>query len=148
MSENPGLTTDDDTPIADNRREARVATGIPRACWIATGALAVAVGVAGIFLPGLPTTVFILIGGYAFARSSPRLERRLREHPVLGRYLADPSNVAMPLHARVIALLAIWAGIAMALAFGPSHLPAYVALMLALGLIGSAAMLYFTSRKG
>lgn len=41
-------------------------------------------GIVGIFVPGLPTTVFILIAAYAASRGSDRLHRYLLAHPRFG----------------------------------------------------------------
>lgn len=49
----------------------------------------VALGVIGIFVPGLPTTVFILIAGWAAARSSPRFHQWLHDNRVFGPMLRD-----------------------------------------------------------
>jgi uncharacterized membrane protein YbaN (DUF454 family) len=46
-------------------------------------------GVAGIFIPGLPTTVFILLAGWAAARSSPRLHAWLWHHRLFGPMLIN-----------------------------------------------------------
>ena len=48
-----------------------------------------ALGVIGIFVPGLPTTVFILIAGWAAARSSPRFSAWLESHSMFGPMLRD-----------------------------------------------------------
>ncbi len=48
------------------------------------GLLSSACGIAGIVLPLMPTTPFILLAAFAFARSSPRLHDWLVTHPRLG----------------------------------------------------------------
>lgn len=51
--------------------------------------LCVVVGVIGIFVPGLPTTVFILMAGGAAAHSSPRFSAWLESHRVFGPMLRN-----------------------------------------------------------
>ncbi|WP_189688827.1 YbaN family protein [Pseudorhodoferax aquiterrae] len=51
--------------------------------------VSLATGVVGLFVPGLPTTVFVLIAAWAAARSSPRLHRWLLAHRVFGRLIQD-----------------------------------------------------------
>jgi uncharacterized membrane protein YbaN (DUF454 family) len=55
-----------------------------RLLYILLGLIAVALAVAGVVLPLLPTTPFLLVAAWAFAKSSPRLERWLVTHPRLG----------------------------------------------------------------
>lgn len=55
-------------------------------------ALCLVIGVIGIFVPGLPTTVFILMAGWAAARSSPRLHAWLWRHPLFGSILRNWAN--------------------------------------------------------
>ncbi|WP_051603303.1 YbaN family protein [Simplicispira psychrophila] len=54
---------------------------------LAGAVLCLALGVIGIFVPGLPTTVFILMAAWAAARSSPRLHTWLWYHPLFGTML-------------------------------------------------------------
>lgn len=51
--------------------------------------LFLALGIIGVFVPGLPTTVFILMAAWAAARSSPRLHRWLQNHPLFGSILRN-----------------------------------------------------------
>ena len=46
--------------------------------------MSVAIGAVGLLVPLLPTTPFLLVAAFAFARSSTRLDRWLREHRSFG----------------------------------------------------------------
>ena len=48
-----------------------------------------ALGIIGVIVPGLPTTVFILMAAWAAARSSPRLYRWLWNHRLFGPLLRN-----------------------------------------------------------
>ena len=63
-------------------------TGI-RILWLLAGLLAVAIGAVGIVLPLLPTTPFLLIAAFAFARSSTRLNNWLLEHRSFGPLISN-----------------------------------------------------------
>jgi len=60
-----------------------------RLFWLLLGAIATALGIAGIFLPLLPTTPFLLLAVFAFARSFPRLGDWILAHPRLGPPVRD-----------------------------------------------------------
>ena len=49
-------------------------------------------GILGIFIPGLPTTVFILMAAWAAGKSSPRLYRWLWNHRLFGPMLRNWAN--------------------------------------------------------
>jgi len=52
--------------------------------WLLAGLASVAIGAIGVVVPLLPTTPFLLVAAFAFARSSTRLNRWLREHRSFG----------------------------------------------------------------
>ncbi|MEZ5537391.1 MAG: YbaN family protein [Thiolinea sp.] len=52
--------------------------------FIALGCLFFSIGFIGVFVPLLPTTVFMLLALWAFARSSERLHNYLWQHPRFG----------------------------------------------------------------
>ena len=60
-----------------------------RGLYLALAYVALALGLVGIVLPGLPTTPFILLAAWAAARGSDRLHRWLRAHRVFGPMIVD-----------------------------------------------------------
>ena len=55
-----------------------------RAVWFTFGAVCFGVGLLGILLPLLPTTIFMILAAFAFGRSSPELEARMLASPMFG----------------------------------------------------------------
>ena len=60
-----------------------------RALYLALAYCALALGLVGIVVPGLPTTPFILLAAWAAARGSDRLHRWLRAHRLFGPMIVD-----------------------------------------------------------
>ncbi|HQZ46511.1 MAG TPA: YbaN family protein [Usitatibacteraceae bacterium] len=56
---------------------------------VASGFAAMGLGIAGLVLPVLPTTPFMLVAAACFARSSPRFHRWLLEHRVFGPIVSE-----------------------------------------------------------
>ena len=80
--------------------------------YIALGGVSLALGVIGIFLPILPTTVFLLISAWSWARSSERFYRWLINNRLLGSYISnyrDEKGVTQ--RQRVLTLALLWIGI-------------------------------------
>lgn len=55
-----------------------------RLMWLLVGLLCMFVGALGVVLPLLPTTPFLLVAVFAFARSSARLHAWILAHPKFG----------------------------------------------------------------
>ena len=55
-----------------------------RFVWLLAGLAAVGIGAVGVVVPLLPTTPFLLVAAFAFARSSERLNNWLRQHGKFG----------------------------------------------------------------
>ncbi len=59
-----------------------------RLVWLFLGAVALALGALGAFLPLLPTVPFMLLAAFCFARGHPPLEAWLLAHPSFGPHIA------------------------------------------------------------
>jgi len=87
-----------------------------RVLWLLLGATATALGIAGIFLPLLPTTPFLLLAVFAFARSFPQLGDWILAHPRLGPPVRDwQTHRAIGRGAKIAAVCAMAAALGLSI---------------------------------
>lgn len=82
-----------------------------RPIYLILGLASAGLGIAGAVLPIVPTTPLLILAAWCFARSSPRLEHWLVEHPRFGPLLrAWREEGAIPRRAKIAALSGIAVG--------------------------------------
>ncbi|MDR3002258.1 MAG: YbaN family protein [Fibromonadaceae bacterium] len=78
----------------------------------AFGILCVICGSIGIVMPLVPTTPFLLLAAYLFARSSPKMHKFLLENKVFGKYLSNYlNNKPIPVRQKLISIFFVWLSI-------------------------------------
>lgn len=82
---------------------------IYRYAYLVGGILLVAIGVIGIFLPVLPTTIFLILASACFVKSSPKANEWLRNHKILGVYLKNyQDKTGLTIKSKVINIIFLW----------------------------------------
>ncbi|NJS13958.1 MAG: DUF454 domain-containing protein [Sphingopyxis sp.] len=91
-----------------------------RVLYLIGGWLALLLAGIGIALPLLPTVPLVILAAFCFARSSPRLEAWLMQHPQMGPHIsAWRTRGAVSRRGKYAAALAFAVGIATSLVFAP-----------------------------
>ena len=76
---------------------------------IATGTFFIGVGIAGIFIPILPTTPFLLISAALYARSSKKFYNWFINNKIFGRYIKNyREGKGIPLRLKTITITLLW----------------------------------------
>ena len=110
---------------------------------VGVGMACVAVGGIGVLVPGLPTTIFLIIASWCFVRSCPMLERVLIRNRFFGpfmRYLSP--GAVMPTRARVISSAMMWTAVSVSVFVLASRgvSPVWIVIVLIAALIGTVAV--------
>ncbi len=70
-------------------RSRRFFEELGRPLWTAAGVLSLGLGAVGAVLPVLPTTPFVILAAFSFAKGSPRLAAALERHRVFGPMILE-----------------------------------------------------------
>jgi uncharacterized protein len=79
---------------------------------IISGTISLALGIAGIILPLIPTTPLLLLAAACYVRSSDRLYQWLIHNKYFGHYIVNyREGRGIPLRAKVIGVTVLWVSI-------------------------------------
>jgi uncharacterized protein len=108
--------------------------------FILLGSIFLGIGVVGIFVPGLPTTPFLLLSSALYVRSSKKLYYKVINNRLIGPYiLAFQQNKCMSLKLKIYSIALMWVMIGVSAFLFISSI--YLQLLLfSLGIIGSLVM--------
>ena len=102
--------------------------------------MCLALGVIGIFVPGLPTTPFLLLAAALYLRSSARIHQKLVNNRYLGKYITQwQARKGLTVGTKVGSLVLMWTMIALSVFVFLDSRVVEILLVL-VGLIGTAVM--------
>lgn len=107
---------------------------------IFAGTLCLFLGILGIFVPGLPTTPFLLLTAGLYARSSDRLSRWLVQNQFVGVYITEWRRTrGLTLRSKIKSIVLMWMMISISVIFMTEALWVRI-LIIVFGLIGTLVM--------
>lgn len=93
------------------------ARSVRRSIFAILGTVCLALGIAGIVIPVVPTTPFLLLASACYVRGSERLHRKLMSHRYLGPYIRTfQQGGGIPRRAKLAAITLIWVTMLLAIA--------------------------------
>ena len=104
----------------------------------------------GVFVPGLPTTIFLIIASYCFARSCPWLEDRLLRIPLFAPYMKVlDEGRGMSRQAAASALISMWScvGISLGILYLAGRLAPWIGAAVVLAAGAGTGMILLYARK-
>lgn len=114
--------------------------------YLIIGFLLVGIGFVGIFVPLLPTTIFLILASFCFVRSSPKANEWLKNHKLLGVYVDNYQNKAgLTKSAKIINIFVLWLSISFSALLFTDEL--YIKIILFLIAIGVTIHLLMVKTK-
>lgn len=113
-----------------------------RYLWLILGLICVGLAFIGALLPIMPTTIFLILATFFFARSSPRFYNWIMNHKIFGSLIRDWRNgQGIPLNAKVLAVSIIVLTIGFSIIVTPLAVVKVILI-----LIGSCLCIYLITR--
>lgn len=108
---------------------------IKKGILIFVGTVCVGLGVLGMFLPLMPTTVFLLLAAYCYSRSSDRFHNWLLGNRFLGKYISSyKSGSGISVRQKISTIIVLWLSIGVSIwLLAASFWPTLLLLAVALG---------------
>ncbi|MFU8843738.1 MAG: YbaN family protein [Bacteroidales bacterium] len=116
-----------------------------KALYIALGSISLGLGVLGIFLPGLPTTPFLLLTTWLYAKSSRRLHQYIVNHKWFGPYIKNFSK-GISVRVKIRSIMMMWGMIALS-AYVFIENPRARIILFGVGVIGMIVMIMLPGPK-
>jgi len=112
---------------------------------ILAGSLSLAIGLIGIFVPGLPTTPFILLTAACYLKSSDRLYNWVDTHKIFGPYLHKVKD-GLSVKTKIVTTLIMWCMILISVFFIFEHIHLKLFLIF-IGVVGTVTKFVFFRKK-
>lgn len=91
---------------------------VRKAVLIFLGTVCVGLGLVGMFLPLMPTTVFLLMAAYCYSKSSEKFHNWLMTNKLFGKYISDyKSGKGISLRQKISTIVVLWASIGFSIWF-------------------------------
>ncbi len=98
---------------------------------IVTGTFLVGIGILGIFLPILPTTIFFILAAACYARSSEKFYVWLMHNRYFGKYIRNyKMGNGMTLTSKIFSITLLWITILVSAFYGTENFYVRIALIL------------------
>jgi len=108
--------------------------------FVLLGSVFVAIGVLGVFIPGLPTTVFLLIAAFFYARSSRSLYNKLLSNKYFGPYITTFRKYkGMTFKSKIYSISMMWVMIFISSYFFITS-QSVILILIGVGVIGTVVM--------
>lgn len=96
-----------------------------------SGVILVLIGTIGIFLPVLPTTIFLILASACFIKSSSKAHQWLKNHKLFGQYIKNyEEKSGLTLKSKLFNILFLWIMILISILFFTSEIVIKIVLLL------------------